>query len=417
MKNTYAFCKLCALGALFLFFAVPSFAANTVHKVLEPLNLTAPILVPAGAKSAEARALSLQKERQGLHSWTELAPSLERSLTYVKKQPQDAYAIEHATKTGPVRITWQQLTQSLELLQSLLPQLDKDPSLLAKHFQWLHLTPKTHFTSYFSPVMAASRVRKEGFTAPLYRLPEEVAPHLAQCLPTHTCPDDAFTKVIRPDPPFLSRAAIDMDGALANRNLEIAWLKHPFDVYWFMLQGSGLLTFEDGSTQAVLFAGLNGHKGESMAGYLIRTKQLLRKNATLKGMRVWWDKATDKQRRAFLEASSGYAFFRYGPTKPQGSIGAPLTPWVSMAVDQRILPLGSILAYNLPTKGKKNLPGVVAGNTRTLNGLGFAHDTGGAINMRRIDMYAGEGEGAHAQARQVYTKGDIWLLVKKEDKK
>ncbi len=417
MKKRCIFYKVWLLCVLLLSFSIPCMAAGTVHKVLEPLNLNAPILVPAGQKTAEAKATSLQKDRQGLASWQDLAPALARSLVYAKKQQQGAYAIEHATKTGPVRITWQQMTQSLELLQSLLPQLDKDPTLLAKHFQWLHLTPKTHFTAYFSPVMAASKVKKAGYTAPLYRLPEEVAPHLAQCLPTHTCPDEAFTKVIRPDPPFLSRASIDLDGGLAKRNLEIAWLKHPFDTYWFMLQGSGLLTFEDGSTQAVLFAGLNGHKGESMAGYLIRTKQVSRKNATLKGMRAWWDKATAKQRRGFLEASSGYAFFRYGPQKPQGSIGGPLTPWVSMAVDQRILPLGGILAYNLPTRGKKDLPGVAVGNTRTLNGLGFAHDTGGAINMRRIDMYAGEGEGAHAQARQVYTKGDIWLLVKKETKK
>ncbi len=413
MKKTQHTFILWGLCCLLLTLASPALGANTVHKVLEPLNLKAPILVPLSDKQAQAKALSLQKERQGMSSWRELAPALERSLAYAKKQAQASYAIEHDTKKAPVRVTWQQITESLELLQSLLPQLDDNPALLAKHFQWLHVNPKTHFTSYFSPVMAASRTKKEGFTAPLYRLPEEVAPHLAACLPTHTCPDEAFTKVIRPDPPFLSRANIDLDGGLANRNLEIAWLKHPFDTYWFMLQGSGLLTFDDGSTQAVLFAGLNGHKGESMAGYLMRTKQVSRKNATLKGMRQWWNKATDKQKRAFLEASSGYAFFRYGPEKPQGSVGAALTPWVSMATDQRILPLGGILAYHLPTPGKKNTPGSTAANMHTLHGLGFAHDTGGAINMRRIDLYAGEGESAHAQARQIYTKGDIWLLLKK----
>ncbi len=388
-----------------------SFCANTIHKVLEPLHLKSPILKPIASKQALALALGLQKERQGLLSWMDLGPALQHSLNYAKAQPQHSFAISQAS----LHITWQQITQSLELLQVLLPNLDANPELLEQHFQWLHLTPRTHFTSYFSPVTIASRVQSESFNYPLYRLPEEVAPHVAACLPTHTCPDTAFTKVIRPDPPYHSRVDIDYHKVLAGRNLEIAWLAHPFDVYWFMLQGSGLLTFEDGSTQAVLFAGLNGHKGKSMAGYLIGTGQLSRRNADFKGMRSWWDNATVEQRKAFLEASSGYVFFRYGAMKPQGSIGSSLTPWVSMAVDQRVLPLGGILAYNLPTKGKKSLrPGHLVGKTSTLNGLGFAHDTGGAINLKRIDLYAGEGEKAHTQAKQVYTKGDVWLLLKKE---
>ncbi len=379
------------------------------HRPLpEALTLSKPLLVPISQKTAQKKALTLQKERMGLQSWKELAPSLKHSLAYAKSWPPHERAIEHNGK----RITWARVTASLELLQKLLPRLDKEPELLAKHFDWLHLSPSTHFTGYYSPIIPASHTRKKGYESPIYRLPEELAPELAHCLAAHTCPEEAFARVIRPDPPYYSRVEIDMDKKLAGKGLEMAYLQHPVDTYALMLQGSGLLSFEDGSTRAVLFAALNGHKGESMAGYLMRTKQVAKRDATMEGIEYWWDKTSKAKRRAFLTAGSGYVFFRYGAKEPQSTIGAPLIPWVSMAVDARVLPLGGILVYNLPTTGIDK-PGVLKGNVRTMHGLGFAQDTGGAITMRRIDMYAGVGEKGHDGAMSIYNKGDIWLLLKR----
>ncbi len=406
----YTLCVLCVLCFAILSWSIPYYAHAEVgqYAMVEALELEQPLLVPISASAAKKHALALQKERMGLQSWTQLAEPLAHALSYAKSQPQAAKALIH----NDWSVSWAEFVASLELLQKLLPRLDREPALLSQYFTWYHLAPKTHFTSYFSPVMQASRVKKEGYTYPLYRVSEEIAPHLAACLPTHTCPEEAFVKVIRPDPPYYSRAEIDLDGALAGKNLEIAWMPHIVDTYELMLQGSGLLAFEDGSTQAILFAGLNGHKGKSMLGYLMDAKELPRKKATMQGLREWWDGANMKKKRAFLEASTGYAFFRYGAPKPQGTIGGPLTPWVSMASDPRVLPLGGILAYNLPTMGKSKA-GVLKGNTKSLNGLGFAQDTGGAIQMRRIDLYAGEGQEGHDKAMSVYTKGDIWLLLKK----
>ncbi|WP_279059761.1 MltA domain-containing protein [Bilophila wadsworthia] len=262
--------------------------------------------------------------------------------------------------------------------------------------------PEVKFTGYYSPVMQASRTRKPGYEYPIYRLPEELAPDLAWCLPTHSCPEDAFLQVIKPEDPYYSRADIDLDGALKSRNLEMAWLEHPVETYDLMLEGSGILAFDDGTQQAALFAGLNGHSGQSMAGYLIRSGELPRNKASMKGIRQWWDNHPQK-RRAFLNASSGYVFFRFGAEHPKGTAGCELTPWVSMAVDPRVLPLGGIVSYALP--------GQRQGIRR---GLGFAHDTGGAIRLRRIDIYTGEGEDAHRQAMTIYNQGQVWLLLAKQ---
>ena len=88
------------------------------------------------------------------------------------------------------------MVASLEKLKAILPQLDAQPELLEEGFQWLSVAPEVKFTGYYSPVMQASRTRKPGYEYPIYRLPEELAPDLAWCLPTHSCPEDAFLQVI-----------------------------------------------------------------------------------------------------------------------------------------------------------------------------------------------------------------------------
>ncbi len=403
---------LIVCSALYIFlcciiYATPTLAiAKSNNNKQEELPFKTSPLVPISKAAATKQTKALDKARMGLKSWTELAPSLQDSLNYSKRWPQNSSAIEHQY------IPWSKITASLELLISLLPRLDKEPELLSKHFQWFKLNPSSHFTGYYSPVIKASQTKKPGYTAPIYRLPDELAPELAYCLAKHNCPDTAFTKVIRPDPPFFSREAIDLDNALEGRGLEIAWLEHPFDVYALMLQGSGYLDFDTGTDRAVLFAGFNGHRGESMAGYLMRTKNVHKRDATIEGMRAWWDKNPSK-RRAFLQASAGYVFFRYGPSEPQATIGGKLVPWVSLAVDARVLPLGGILAYALPTKGTAKAGVITSGNNSMLNGLGLAQDTGGAINLLRIDLYAGKGAKAHDKAMSVYNKGQIWLLLKR----
>ena len=348
------------------------------------------------AAPPRAQIARMDKASMGLRSWMELAPALERSLAYARSWEPDERAAEHSG----IRITWGEVVASLEKLKAILPRLAAQPELLEEGFRWLGVTPEVKFTGYYSPVLQASRTRKPGYEYPIYRLPEELAPDLAWCLPTHSCPEEAFLQVIKPEDPYYSRAAIDLDGALKNRNLEMAWLGHPVETYDLMLEGSGILAFDDGTQQAALFAGLNGHSGQSMAGYLIRSGELPRSKASMKGIRRWWDSHPQK-RRAFLNASSGYVFFRFGAEHPKGTAGCELTPWVSMAVDPRVLPLGGIVSYALP------------GRQGIRRGLGFAHDTGGAIRLRRIDMYTGEGEEARRQAMAIYNQGQVWLLLAK----
>lgn len=355
----------------------------------------------APSPAVERESALLSPQNVGMSSWQELASLLQCSLDYARQwYPQDR-AVEHSGKL----ITWAEVVASLEHLQTLLPQLDQNPGLLAQEFEWIAITPDVRFTGYFTPLIEASLERRPGYEWPIYRLPDELAPQLAWCLANHDCPDGSFTPPIRPEIPFLNRAAIDLDGALQGRRLEMAWLKHSVDAYELMLEGSGMLDFGNGNRRMAQFAGFNGNPGQSMAGYLIRHGELPRNKSSMSHIKDWWDKNPAK-RRKFLEAASSYVFFRYSNTTSaaQGTTGCGLTPWASMAVDPTVLPLGGILAYSLP-----NQPDT--GGVR--NGLGFAQDTGGAIRGRRVDMFTGGGEGAYRQAVGISAVGKIWLLLKR----
>lgn len=408
-------CVLCMVGALLTACQAPHATSTgtadapdkTLHgktitkgtraSDVQPLTTSSPLFTPPAAVVAEAAALS--PAGMGLSSWMDLAGVLQGSLEYVEQWDPAGRAVEHSGRL----ITWGEVAASLRRLQELLPGLDADQSPLTREFQWIGITPNVRFTGYFTPILQASPVRAPGFEAPIYRLPEELAQDLAWCLPAHSCPDTAFTsKVIRPDTPFLSRAIIDLDGGLAGRGLEMAWLRHPLDTYELMLEGSGMLVFPDGTRRMAQFAGLNGNRGQSLLGYLLRQGHLPRNKASIENAADWWDKNPGK-RRALLEAASSYVFFRYNQNNlPLGTIGTGLLPWASMAVDPSVLPLGGILVYNLP---RQPVPGGVR------NGLGFAQDTGGAIRMRRVDMYTGEGSAGYTQAMHISTPGRVWLLL------
>lgn len=373
-------------------------AARTLrHYEATALETPTPLFSPPAAVSADAANIS--PASMGLSSWTELGPALQCSLGYAEQWYPDDVAVMHS---GQV-ITWRQVVASLRRLNELLPGLDADTSPLAAEFQWISINPDVRFTGYYTPVFEARYQREPGFATPIYRLPEELAPELAQCLPFHDCPDSAFTgTVIRPDTPFLSRAAIDLDGALSGRGMEMAWLEHPMDTYELMLEGSGMLVFPDGSRRMAQFAGLNGNPGQGLLGYLIRTGQLPRHKASMGNARRWWDE-NPSRRRALLNAASSYVFFRYSRNNTAlGTAGCSLTPWVSMAVDPTVLPLGGIVAYALPGQP-------VNGGVR--QGLGFAQDTGGAIRWRRIDMFTGQGQAGNDQAMRISTLGQAWLLL------
>ncbi len=351
-----------------------------------------------------AQTLGLDPAAQGLHSWMELKKPLERSLSFVSGRPQNRFAVVRPDLT----LTWGQLDQSLRLLLSLLPRLDVEPRLLARHFVWYRYEPGATMTGYYAPVVDASLSPKAGYTYPLYAPPPDmVRLNLGQF--SGKLKDQWL--VARSDQgrvrPYYTRKSIDGDQVLTGQGLEIAWLKSPLDAFYLHVQGGGKLRLPDGSTRAVGYAGDNGRPFTGLAAILLREGRLSRERANMDAVREYFADHPKDLRPAMFQ-NERYIFFRFTDQEQGGSMGKPLTPMLSLATDPSLLPPGCVFAM------KADLPGTKAGPGQAVSGIGLAQDRGAAIKGRRLDYYIGEGQEAGDVAQNIKTPTAIHLLVSRE---
>lgn len=319
---------------------------------------------------------------QELSSWKELEPSLRKSLIYVNSKRSDELAISRAGHA----VTWGELSRSLRMLMKLLPQLDKDPELLAKNFVWVPIDGVIKYSGYYEPRVRASRVKKAGYEHPIYMPPPELH------------------KVRSKGRPYYDRKSIETLQVLANRDLELAWAADPVDVFYLEIQGSGKLVFDDGSEAYINYAGQNGHKYKS-SGRIMREKGLLRRGDIFE-QREWFRNNPDRVQE-ILHENPSFVFFKFGGRGPTGAMGHTVDDWVSLATDRKFIPLGAIVAYgvNIPDEKYGNVP---------LRGIGLAQDVGGAIKQNRIDIFCGGDERANYVASFLDATGPAWILLAKE---
>ncbi len=361
---------------------------------------------PEQQETARNLVHSVSIRNQGFSSWTELARPLDASLAYIAaKNPEDI-----ALTQSDLSITWGEFADTLTHLRSLLPRLDADPELLSREFVFLRLEEGARFSGYYGAEVLASRQRTEEFRHPIYKRP----PDLHSVLLGQFSPELVGLRLVyRIDGkgeihPYHTRAAIER-GILGGQ--ELVWLNNPIDVYFLQIQGSGRIRFEDGSTINVLYDGDNGRPYRSLGRDMIDLGFIAPEDISMQSIRAWLA-AHPERRDALLQANERFVFFKLEHTDIVGAMSSPLTPYVSLAVDRRVFPLGVPLFFRV------QLPGTDPSGSRRLPdtplvGLGFAQDTGGAIKKNRIDLFCGFGERASFEAGHLNTKGDVWLLLRK----
>lgn len=320
----------------------------------------------------------LRPGNQGMRSWRELEPTVRKSLRYVKAKQQGGIAI---ARPG-LKLTWGQMERTLERLLALLPRLDRQPELFLQNFTWVEVEEGIKYSGYYEPVLKASRHPTPECSQPLYARP----PELSACLARKGC--------------FYDRRAIDCEGVLDGRGLELAWAD-PVDVFFLQIQGSGRLKFDDGSSACVNYDGQNRHKYRS-SGRIMGAQKLLKRGDILE-QRQWFKKHPGRVRE-ILNQNPSYVFFKFGRQGATGAIGESIDPWRSLATSRSFIPLGAVVAYGV------NIPDVARGRA-PLRGIALAQDVGGAIKGNRIDIFCGSGQRAEYVASCLDAKGPAWVLV------
>ena len=387
LRRIFSFAPFIVLFCLFLSAAgcvpkqksaEPGYLAGGGPPIFTPLEQKGAFAL--SPREAESLALKMSVQYQGLRSWRELSFAVSQSLAYASSRP----AGNAAVSLPGLNLSYGQLSASLRHLQDILPKLDSYPGLLAKDFTWYRIGPDFGFTGYYEPTLRASRTKSARYYYPIYRMP----------------PD------LRAGKPYHTRQAIDRKGALAGRGLEIAWVDSEADAFFLHIQGSGRLSFEDGSVTHVLYAGKNNRSYVPL-GRVMRDRGMLEPdNVNMQSIRQCLVENPEKC-SALFDTNPSYIFFREASKGPIGAMGRPLTPWVSTATDRGVLPHGSLIFTILP------LPDAAGKPNKPFYGLTLPQDTGGAIKGSRIDLFCGAGENAAHTAGYLNSKGAVYILVKK----
>ena len=264
------------------------------------------------------------------------------------------------------------------------------------------------FTGYYEPTLAGSRERSDRYRWPLYRRPPELVEldlgEFRQRLSGETIlghvREGAFV-------PYWERKEIDA-GNLEGRGLELVWVDDSVDAFFLHIQGSGRVELEDSSVMRVGYDGQNGHAYTAIGRELVQRGAMSLEQVSMQSIRTWLHN-NPRQRSQILHTNPSYIFFREltGPG-PIGSLGAPLTPQRSLAVDREVLPLGA------PVWVTTTAP-TVDGSEQSFERLMSAQDTGGAIRgAQRGDVFWGPGEEAAEIAGRMKHPGRLWVLLPRQ---
>lgn len=349
-------------------------------------------------------------------------------------KPETTPGIEKATCWNTLK-GWQQdsLSEALPALRQQCPKLSKSQS------QWKeicsaidHLQPitddklrdffETHFvphniigtqgknqgliTGYYEPTLNGSMKPNKRYNYPLYQPPKDMLTlKLGSRFPE--LKDQRVRGRLEGNTviPYYSREEIDNSHSPL-KGEEILWVDDADAAFFLHIQGSGRIQLADGSMIGVGYADQNGHAYVAIGKKLIEEGELTREEVSLDTIRQWLSSHPEKA-DILKNQNPSYVFFNLRKDLefgPRGSLNVPLTAERSVAVDRKIIPLGTPLWINT------TLPG----SNQTYQRLVFAQDTGGAINGPvRADMFFGRGARAEKLAGEMKQTGSIFALLPK----
>ncbi|MDG4876606.1 murein transglycosylase A [Mesorhizobium sp. WSM4935] len=263
-------------------------------------------------------------------------------------------------------------------------------------------------TGFYEPEVEASPVRTERFTVPLLSRPADLIDIDDGNRPAGLDPYLAFARRTDGGPvEYFDRGEIER-GALAGRNLEIAWLAEKVDAFFIHVQGAARLKMTDGRLARITYAAKSGQRFTGPGKILSDLGEIPLDKVTMQSIRAWF-KAHPDRVDEILWQNHSYIFFREAAVDdaalgPIAAAKVPLTPGRSVAVDRLLHTFGTPFYVDAPT--------LTAFDQKPFRRLMIAQDTGSAITgPARGDLFAGSGDAAGEIAGVVRNAADFYALV------
>ncbi|MEN9214370.1 MAG: MltA domain-containing protein [Gloeomargarita sp. DG02_4_bins_56] len=340
-------------------------------------------LLMATAAGANGTLVPLTADQIARLTWAddgaqqELNQAIQRSWNYYQQVPL-ATRLTYGTES----YTPQQMQASLRLFQRLMrePPARRRQALAEKFlvFESRNEQGAAFFTGYYQPEISA-RVQPQG----LWHTPVHGYPGVTQA----------------------SRTEI-MNGALAGRAPVLGYID-PIEHFFLQVQGSGVLVFPDGRRQWVGFAGHNQHPYRSIGRLLVEEGVFTPETVSMPAIKNYLRQNPQEIERIFSH-NPRYVFFAPRAQAPGGSLGQPLTPGRSLAMDADLIPRGGLAFVETTYPATPTA-------WRPLTRFMLVQDTGSAIRGQgRGDIFWGQGATAELRAGLMKQPGRLWLLVAKK---
>jgi membrane-bound lytic murein transglycosylase A len=270
--------------------------------------------------------------------------------------------------------------------------------------------PNGFLTGYYEPIVDGSLKLTDDFKVPLYARPRDIV-HMGRKRKGDAFPNTGrvMRRIARGKyVPYFERAQIE-DGALATRNLEIAYLKDANDVLFIQIQGSARIRLADGSTVRVNYDAHNGQPYTPVGRILIERGIIKREDMSMDAIRKWMAENPDGGKELRRQNKS-YVFFRKvnlpENEEARGAQGIPLTANRSIAVDR------NLHVYGTPFFISGELPIATETSKTPFHKLMIAQDTGSAIvGPARADIFFGAGAEAGKIAGRIKTPAQFVMLM------
>ncbi|OGR87830.1 MAG: hypothetical protein A2021_05465, partial [Elusimicrobia bacterium GWF2_52_66] len=238
------------------------------------------------------------------------------------------------------------------------------------------------FSSYYEPTLEASLKPTKEYKYPIYARPGDlISINLEEF--NEKFKGEKLTGRVNKGTlvPYLNRDEIDFAGALEGKGLELAWFKNRADIMDLHIEGSGRLALPDGKVIKAGFASTNSLKFKGWLSALVESGALPREGLSHEKGKQYLLKHPEKE-RGIMSRNKRYTFFKLQqPADPEegpaGTYGLPLTGWRSIAVDNTLIPMGTI-AFMRASVPDINAEGAMLGKKQDSRFV-FCQDTGGAI--------------------------------------
>jgi len=330
-----------------------------------------------------------------------LAAAVTESARYFGRIPSD-----RVIPFGATSRTAGEMRTALESLAAFLATGPTPVALgaeIARRFETYRATPASGvlFTGYYLPTLPARTKPDARFRIPILGRPSDlVTAALGDFGSPCACQEKLSGRVVNGRlAPYHSRAEID--GGAARDAAVLGWVEDAVGLFFLQIQGSGVLTFPDGSRRTIGFAASNGQPYVSIGKVLVERGELTLDQASMDGIRQWVAAHPAEETR-LLQTNPRYVFFRVLDGPPLGSLGVPVTAGRTIATDPAVFPPGALAFIHVPATAAS--PGLAR--------LVLNQDAGAAIRgPGRVDVFFGAANDAGATAGRLRSPGELYFLA------